>query len=397
MVNLLPAVLVGGPPHAGKSVLFYRLTQALRERGVPHHAIRACPDGEGNWFQEGDPDTVSSIRVKLNGEWPASFVERISRDLKHRRLPFLVDMGGDPRPSQESLFRYCTHSILLLRPDKPEYTRRWQSLVEEHKLLPLARLFSQREGSSTITAQLPVLEGTLTGLERHLVEAESGPLFDELVERLTTLFRSYNLDEIQQSYLEQAPAELVLNLNEASTAFTSTSSRWEPDQLRPFLESLPSQTPLAVYGVGPNWLYAALAAYAYPHPLHLFDPKLPFGWVQPVEVKAGEASSSEIHIETYSNTDASILSVTFPTDRLEYLQPEPLALPHLPTDKGLIIYGRLPYWLLTAVVCFYQTIGVPWIAPFYVQLKQAVVVYDSTGTYQPGHLLPMPAPSNWRI
>src|SRR5436305_1318113 len=48
MVNLLPAILVGGPPHAGKSVLFYRLTQALRARGLDHHAIRACPDGEGN-------------------------------------------------------------------------------------------------------------------------------------------------------------------------------------------------------------------------------------------------------------------------------------------------------------------------------------------------------------
>src|SRR5579884_757693 len=53
MTNLLPAVLVGGPPHAGKSVLFYQLTQALRERGIAHFAIRACPDGEGDWFHEG--------------------------------------------------------------------------------------------------------------------------------------------------------------------------------------------------------------------------------------------------------------------------------------------------------------------------------------------------------
>src|SRR5579864_1749065 len=93
MVNLLPAVLVGGPPHAGKSVLFYHLTQALRAEGVPHHAIRACPDGDHNWFHEGEPDTVSSIRVKTTGEWPAPFVERIGQDLEHRCLPFLVDMG----------------------------------------------------------------------------------------------------------------------------------------------------------------------------------------------------------------------------------------------------------------------------------------------------------------
>jgi CRISPR-associated protein Csx3 len=58
MVNLLPAVLIGGPPHAGKSVLFYSLTQALRERNIRHHAIRACPDGEGNWSQESDQHLV---------------------------------------------------------------------------------------------------------------------------------------------------------------------------------------------------------------------------------------------------------------------------------------------------------------------------------------------------
>ncbi|GCF10230.1 hypothetical protein KDI_37940 [Dictyobacter arantiisoli] len=38
-MNPLPAILIGGPPHAGKSVLFYSLTHALRERNIPHHVI----------------------------------------------------------------------------------------------------------------------------------------------------------------------------------------------------------------------------------------------------------------------------------------------------------------------------------------------------------------------
>ena len=64
MVHAFPAVLIGGPPCAGKSVLFYQITQALRECHVPHHAIRACPDGEGNWYHEGDPDMVSTIHAE---------------------------------------------------------------------------------------------------------------------------------------------------------------------------------------------------------------------------------------------------------------------------------------------------------------------------------------------
>ncbi len=44
MVNLLPVVCIGGPPHTGKSVLFHSLTQALHERGVRHLILRG-PDG----------------------------------------------------------------------------------------------------------------------------------------------------------------------------------------------------------------------------------------------------------------------------------------------------------------------------------------------------------------
>src|SRR5947209_2981870 len=166
MVNTLPAILIGGPPHAGKSVLFYSLTHALRQLGIRHHAIRACPDGEGNWTQESNAETVSQIRKPLKGEWPDSFVKRICQDLEHRCLPLLVDMGGHPKESQMCILRQCTHVVLLLRADRPDYTQLWQGLVAECNLLLLAQIYSQLDGISTITTHAPVLEGTLTGLER---------------------------------------------------------------------------------------------------------------------------------------------------------------------------------------------------------------------------------------
>jgi CRISPR-associated protein Csx3 len=36
-----PAVLIGGPPHSGKSVFVYSLTRALRAARIPHYALRA--------------------------------------------------------------------------------------------------------------------------------------------------------------------------------------------------------------------------------------------------------------------------------------------------------------------------------------------------------------------
>ncbi|GER89813.1 hypothetical protein KDW_39750 [Dictyobacter vulcani] len=192
-MNFLPAVLIGGPPQAGKSVLFYSVTHALRERNIPHHAIRACLDGEGNWTQESHPDTVSQIRLNVTTAWPASFVERISYDIEHRCLPFLIDMGGRPQGTQLDLFRLCTHSILLLREDEPDATRIWQRLIHENGVAPLAHITSTLTGESILTRSSPTIEGTLTGLHRHDSERVHGPVFELLVERIAALFNSYDL------------------------------------------------------------------------------------------------------------------------------------------------------------------------------------------------------------
>ncbi len=386
MVNLVPAVLVGGPPHAGKSVLFYQLTQALRERGVLHYALRACPDGEGNWFHEGPQELVTTIRVK-HGQWPTSFVRRICQDLEHRCLPFLVDMGGHPQPAQEYLLRLCTHALLLLREDLPDDVVRWQQLVENYNLLPLARLLSQREGISTITSHMPMLEGTISGLERHTSHAGAGQIFDELVVRLAALFGSYDLRDQKEIYLRQAPTELVIDLQSELRALTSTSTTWEPAMLSPLLDRLPAQVPLSVFGAGPGWLYAALAD---PHPCYLFDPKLPFGWVQSAPVSLGMQASPEIQIAPENCQEASVLKISFPNERLDYFLLDTLAFPPVSQQKGLIISGKVPYWLLTAVVRLYKTAGVPWIAPFYVPVSKSVVAYSRVASPRPGDLVPLP-------
>lgn len=392
MVNLLPAVLVGGPPHAGKSVFLYQLRRALRERQVEHYLLRACPDGEGNWFHEGDPDMVGQIRVKLASPWPTPFVERICHDLEHRCLPFLVDMGGKPQPPQERLLHLCTHSILLLREDMPEATADWQHLVEEQNVLPLARLYSEREGDSVITARTPILKGTLTGLERHALYADLGPVFTELVQRVADLFTSYDLHDHKHTFLEYAPTEFLLDLDTELRTFTTSSTQWQPAMLPRLLDRIPAHMPLSVYGVGPNWLYAALAAHANAHPFYLFDPKLPFGWIQPAPVSLGTQPSSEVQVTLQNHPEMTVLKISFPNDHLDYFHLDPLVFPPVDKEKGLLIDGRTPYWLLTALVRLYKAIGFPWIAPFYVPAGGAIVVYSDGERYRLGDLVPRPLP-----
>ena len=388
MANRLPAVLIGGPPHAGKSVLFYSLTHALRERGIRHHAFRACPDGEGNWSQESEEQTVNQIRVPIKGEWPEAFVERICLDLEHRCFPLLVDMGGRPKESQLCILRQCTHSLLLLRADREDYTRLWQSLIEESGLITLAQIESQLEGTSTITSKTPILTGTLTGLVRNEVTSDKSPLFDALVERIATLFNAATPQELEKDLLELSPTKLVINLYASLNAIAPSTIRWEPEMLPTLLASVPTDVPLSVYGAGPNWVYAAISAHTHQQPLYQFDPRLPFGWIQPLHLQLSTGQSLEILVKKHEHQDVTVLSLQIPSKHLNYFQPDPLPFPPVLSNSGLIIDGITPFWLLTALVRLYIEAGVAFIAVYYPQSQRAIIVYSLVEKYNPGDAIP---------
>ncbi len=108
----LPAILIGGPPKAGKSVLTYNLTRALRSKKIPHYVFRASPDGEGDWSFEGDLDTVRELHIKSKHDWSEIFREIACHDLPHRQLPLIVDLGGRPTEEDTCIFQTCQKAIL---------------------------------------------------------------------------------------------------------------------------------------------------------------------------------------------------------------------------------------------------------------------------------------------
>src|SRR5947209_4497493 len=294
------------------------------------------------------------------------------------------------------ILRQCTHSLLLLRSDKPDYTQLWQRLVAESDLLPLAQIDSQLEGISAISAQTPILKGTLTGLERHNTTLLQGPLFDALVERVATLFNSYSPQELEKAFFEQAPTELVIDLYASLQTLAPSSTRWEPEMLVPFLASLPGHTPMSVYGAGPLWVYGAVAAHSGKEALYQFDPRLPLGWIRPLPLSISTDSTHsteqfpEVLVDPRAYQDVTVLSIKIPSKHLNYFQPEPLPFPPVRTDAGLIIDGITPAWLLTSLVRLYQAAGVAWIAVYYPPRKKAIVVYSRVVKQKPGDLVVMP-------
>lgn len=368
--STLPAVIIGGPPHSGKSVLAYSLTQALRRRDVPHYVIRAYPpDGEGDWFVGGDPTTVR--RYRLKGARSEAWLPPLLRDIAERHLPLIVDMGGMPTPEQRAVLGVCTHGILLT-PDAATRAQ-WHDWFESYGLVLMADLRSALRGRNALVATAPVIRGTLAGLERGT--QARGPAFEALVDRLARLFREAS-EGLRRWHLERAPVELAVDVPKLARHLGVDPYAWPPEALPRALEYLPVGQPLALYGRAPNWLVTAVAVLARPAPLWLFDVRR--GWVQvprlacdaspvmdegPVAVEVGKRGRW-VHLHLHL--------------RDAYVTLEDAAQLHLPPVKEpVVISGKLPLWLWAGLA--QSLVDAPWMAVLQPHLSGAVVVFDRSG------------------
>ena len=371
-MELFPAVLIGGPPNSGKSVLTYNLTQALRERGVSHYVVRAAPDGEGDWASEARQSLVRTILVPRT--WTPAFVEHVCESLAHRPLPLIVDVGGRPTAWQECIFDYCTHAILLT-PDESARAA-WLDLASRHNLVALADLRSELHGVSQVMATQPVLQGVMAGLEwgRQI----GGPTFEALVERIARLF-AYDNDELRRSHLASAPVETAIDLDRLARTlgvpFTGDKAVWQPDHLPRVLDYLPDATPLGLYGRGPNWLYAAVALLAYPEPFHQFDARL--GWVTPPRLRLGKPpAGGPVQVHPQPRGDHTHLAFTIIKAYLDYMEADGLVTDPIPPGQGVVLSGKLPLWLYTALALTYAPLA-PWLAVYQPQWRDEAIVVGS--------------------
>lgn len=392
-MELFPAVLIGGPPHSGKSVLVYSLSVALRQRGVAHYALRAAPDGEGDWFLEAERTEVRRLRVK--GEFDDRWVERIVRDIRNRHLPLLVDAGGLPTPDQERILSAATHAVLLTR--DPALRPEWLERFSRNALNLIADLDSRLEGPSSVFEEAPVLRGVITGLERGRVA--QGPVFEALVARIAALFR-YDPEELRAYHLDMAPPiDLVIELNllarTLGVRMEDQAPRWAPEDLPRALDALPAGQPLALYDRAPAWLYAALAVYAMPASFYQFDVRL--GWTEPPRLRVGKGSPGAVPLRfqlTSRLTPSGYLWTLHVEKAHSYIdreEVEGLLVPPVPPHARLVITGQLPLWLWTALARAYASVQV--LAVFEPRTTEAIVIASQDPAVPIGTRWPLEIPA----
>lgn len=379
-MNLFPVVLLGGPPHSGKSVLTYTLTQALRQKRVDHYILRACPDGEGDWTHEAARQLVRRLRVK--GEFTPRFAACVARDLARRHLPLIVDTGGQPSAFDGPIFDQCTHAILLYK--DPADLASWRGLMDQYAITILAEIRSVagEEPASRVDEAGLTLRGTFVGLQWGTSAA--GPGVEALVERLAALF-DYSPDELRAAHFAAAPVETVIDLARLGEGLGLLDARghFSPHDLPRVLNYLPAHRPLGLYGRGPNWLYAALALHACPAQLAQFDVRL--GWVTPLHWPSDQSGTAAWPARTVNAPDHAHLEFQLPEPYLDYDDLSGLAAPPVPSGNGVVLSGKLPLWLWTSLALAYR--DAPWLAVFHPPLDRAVVVKSDQSDRPVGALI----------
>ncbi|MGC8837794.1 MAG: CRISPR-associated protein Csx3, partial [Anaerolineae bacterium] len=255
-------------------------------------------------------------------------------------------------------------------------------LARRHGLTLLADLRSELVGHQTVDDRGRVLQGVITGLERGTLA--SGPAFDALVERLALLF-AYSPDEIRQAHIAKAPVETVVDLARLAHTLRADPDRWQPADLPRVLAYLPEGVPLGLYGRGPVWLYAAVALLTPPAPFYQFDVRL--GWVGPPALARGEeAPEGPLRIQILYRGDHIRLEASIKGSYLDYAEAQDLVVPAIQRETGIVLSGKLPLWLWTALALAYRDMR--WVAVYQPQQhNRAVVAFSSGGGVRPGDLV----------
>jgi len=191
-----PAILVGGPPNSGKSVLSnaIRLTLTQQWPQATVYLHRASWDGEGNWTYETpqselvdtlvrqheyriheDPETAKLI--------PSFFQYHADTVAKMRSLVdcLIVDVGGLPQPEKLPVLQHCPYYIVISR--LPEAIPDWHTFGQTHSS-PLAVIHSVLESRLAIRQTTPWLEIEAGPWLMGQTEMIPDCLRDEIVRRI---------------------------------------------------------------------------------------------------------------------------------------------------------------------------------------------------------------------
>lgn len=161
-------VVIGGPPHSGKSVFIEALMQNLDKDHT--YSFSAAPDGEGAWLQKyyDNPDVV---KLRQKGKFTPEFVADRKRKIADWEGPLmLIDIGGRTSPENAEMIQGATHAIILAG-DLSKVSE-WRDFFEDNHIDVVAKLHSHYHGSDDVQRPMEAGRTDIVSSVHHLERGE---------------------------------------------------------------------------------------------------------------------------------------------------------------------------------------------------------------------------------
>lgn len=150
-----------GNPHTGKSVFLRLLRQSLKSILPPEEfhrnlfVVKACPDGEGDWFSDLGESEAKIYRYKnhFNQEFVERIVEEIDKLRNEKKLLF-VDCGGKIDRFNQAILNKCTH-CLILGTDEVSIAE-WRGAAKLCGLNVICEILSSKDFVSDVISREPL-------------------------------------------------------------------------------------------------------------------------------------------------------------------------------------------------------------------------------------------------
>ncbi|MBS1517937.1 MAG: CRISPR-associated protein Csx3 [Bacteroidetes bacterium] len=150
-------ICIVGPANSGKSVFIRELRKELNKKlnskfRKDFYIVRACPDGEGDWFGDINAEEGRLYRAKktFNDEFIAKIVSDI-KNIKKTKKYILVDCGGKIDLKNQLIFNECTHALIVS--NSMDKTNEWIGAVKASELKISAIIHSKQYDISNKTGE----------------------------------------------------------------------------------------------------------------------------------------------------------------------------------------------------------------------------------------------------
>lgn len=161
-------IVIGGPPHSGKSVFIEALTQNLDKDNT--FSFSAAPDGEGPWLQRhyDDPEV---IKFRQKGKFTPEFVADRKKKIHDWEGPLMIiDVGGRTSEENAEMIEGATHAIILA--GDLSKVAEWRDFFEGNNIEVIAKLHSHYQGNHDVQRPMEPEKSHIVSSVHHLERGE---------------------------------------------------------------------------------------------------------------------------------------------------------------------------------------------------------------------------------